>query len=248
MSYDIAPLETAKSKIPLRASMKQGVIAKFPSSTMISGRSGSGKTNLLCNLLTNKDLLGNYFHGIIVYSPTAGEYDDTYRALNIPKSNFIKEFGQKELEELIESRKALITKKGIKWVAEKCRIAIILDDVIANRGFLESQVALKLFCLLRHYLCSIFVLVQSYTKLPRALRLNCNSVYVFPASQSEIEILIQEITPNGCKKRDFEKVINYCTSEPYNFLSVNNHAKSGEQIRKNLTEVIDLKKFSPISS
>ena len=233
-------MDTEKSKIPLRKSMKEGVIAKFPSSVMVSGRSGSGKTNLLMNLLTDNGLYGNFFHCIIVYSPTAGQFDDTYKILGIPKENFIEEFDQESLETLIESRKELIKKKGIEWVSKNCRVAIILDDIIANRKFLESQVALKLFCLLRHYLCSIFVLVQSYTKLPRALRLNCNSVYVFPCSQSEVERLIDEVTPAGMKKRSFEKVIDYCTNDQYSFLSINNHAKKGERIRKNLDEIIKL--------
>lgn len=240
MSYKIKPLDTEKSGIPQRKAMKDGVIAKYPSSTLISGRSGSGKTCLLLNMLKNEKLYGNFFHCIIVYSPTAGEYDDTYKSLEIPKDNFVQDFDQETLETLIDSRRELIKKKGIKWVAKHCRVAIILDDIIANRKFLESQVALKLFCLLRHYLCSIFVLVQSYTKLPRSLRLNCNSVYVFPCSQSEIERLIDEVTPAGMKKRDFENVIDYCTNDQFSFLSINNHAKKGQQVRKNLDEVINL--------
>lgn len=241
--YEIKPLETEKNKIPLRACMKKGIIAKFPSSTCISGRSGSGKTQLLLNLLTNEKLLGNYFHYTIVFSPTANETDDTYNALKLPKENFVSEFGPDQLEKLIKSRKNLIEKKGISWVAKHSRVCIILDDVIANRAFLQSQTALKLFALLRHYLCSIFILIQSYTKLPRALRLNCNSTYIFPSTQSEVEILLDEVTPSGMKKRDFEKVIDYCTSDRYSFLSINNHAPKEQQIRKNLTEVIDLEKF-----
>lgn len=86
-------------------------------------------------------------------------------------------------------------------------------------------------------------MIQSYTKLPRALRLNCNATYIFPASQSEIEVLKDEVTPAGLTKKQFEKVIEYATREPYNFLSINNHAKQGERIRKNLNEIIDLEKF-----
>jgi hypothetical protein len=118
-----------------------------------------------------------------------------------------------------------------------------MDDVIANRGFLESQTALKLFALLRHYLCSIIILVQSYTKLPRALRLNCNATFVFPSTQSEIEILLDEITPPKISKREFEKVIDYATDGQYDFLYINNHSKPGERIRKNLDEIIDLDKY-----
>lgn len=241
--FKIEKMETEKSKIPLRACMKNGTLPRFPFSIMFSGRSGSGKSNLLMNLLTKKCMYAGYFHYTIVYSPTANKYDDMYAVLKLPKENFVEKFGKEELESLIESRKKLITKKGIKWVSKNSRVLIILDDIIANRAFLESQTALTLFALLRHYLVSVVVLMQSYTKLPRALRLNCNGLFVFPASQSEVEVLKDEICPAGIKKKEFEKVIEHATGEDYSFLYINNHAKKGERVRKNLTEIIDLEKF-----
>lgn len=236
----IKPVETSKSKIPQKKIAKDGVLPKFPFSMMLSGSSGSGKTNLLMNILTKKEMYGNYFHYILVYSPTAGKYDDSYKILNLPEENFVEEFGPEHLEKLIEARKELIDEKGIEWVAKNSRVLIILDDIIANRAFLESQTALTLFSLLRHYLCSIVVMVQSYTKLPRALRLNCNAIAVFPALQSEVEVLIKEICPSGIRPRDFEKVIDYCTKDKYNFLWLNRHADKDKQVRKNLDEVIAL--------
>ena len=76
--YKITAIPTDKSKIPLRACQKDCIIPKAPFSLMISGRSGSGKTNVLINILTNKDLLKDYFHYIVVFSPTAGKYYDSY--------------------------------------------------------------------------------------------------------------------------------------------------------------------------
>ena len=109
--YEIKSNDTEQSKIPLRKSMKDGVIAKFPSSVCFSGRSGSGKTCLLMNMLTNEKLLKNYFHYILVFSPTANSYDDTYKVLNLPDENFIPDFGKEELDNLIDTRKNLIDEK-----------------------------------------------------------------------------------------------------------------------------------------
>lgn len=241
--FKINAVETAKSNIPLRASMKSGILPQFPFSFMLSGSSGSGKTNLLINLLTEDNMYHKYFHYIIVYSPTAGKYDDSYKKLGLPPENFVESFGPKELEELIKVRKELIDKKGIEWVGKNSRVLIILDDIIANRAFLESQTALTLFALLRHYLCSIVVMMQSYNKLPRALRLNCNAIAVFPSTQSEVEVLIKEITPAGLSKREFEKVIDYATKDKYNFLYINRHAEKDKQVRKNLNEIINLEDY-----
>ena len=241
--FKIEVLDTSKSKTPQRQAAKKDIMPKFPFSMMISGRSGSGKTNAMLNILTRKELYGNFFHTILVFSPTAGSYDDTYKALKIPEENFVREFTGELLEDIIEARKKLIDEQGVEKVAKTSRVCLILDDIIAERSFLESPMALRLFSLLRHYLCSIVVLVQSYTKLPRALRVNCNAVIIFPSLQSEREILIKEITPSGIRMRDFEKVIDYCTEGQYDFLYINNHAPPGKRIRKNLDEIVDLNKF-----
>jgi hypothetical protein len=241
--YAIDVMETEKQKIPQRKAAKDHVMPKFPFSMMISGRSGSGKTNLLMNIMTRDDLYGKYFHYIIVFSPTAGSTDDMYKKLKIPEENFIRELKPEFLTNLIEHRGQLIKEKGIEWVSKHARMCLIMDDVIAERHFLESPDALKMFTLLRHYLCSIIILMQSYNKLPRAARLSANAIAVFPASQSEVSVLLDEITPAGISKREFEEVIKYATDEPYNFLYINNHAPKGKNIRRNLDDIIDISKF-----
>jgi GTP-binding protein EngB required for normal cell division len=241
--YKINVMDTEKSKIPQRGCVKAGILPKFPSSVCFCGRSGSGKTNLLLNILTRKEMLGGYYHYILVFSPTANTTDDIYKALQIPEENFIPDFTSETFENIIKARKDLIEEKGVEWVGKHSRCLLIMDDIIANREFLQGATALKLFSLLRHYLCSIYILIQSYRKLPRSLRLNCNATYIFPSSQSEVEILKDEVCPAGLTKKQFEKVIDYATSEPYNFLSINNHAKPKERFRRNLNEIIDLDKF-----
>ena len=242
-SYKIESIPTDKSKVPLRKCMIDGILPKFPFSMMISGRSGSGKTNVLLNILTKDNMYNKYFHYIVVYSPTAGKYDDLYKVLKLPEENFKNDFSAEDLNNLIESRKQLIDKKGIEWVVKNSRVLIILDDVIANRDFLNSPEALKMFALLRHYQVAIIVLMQSYNKLPRALRINSNATIVFPSTQSEVEVLLDEITPSGLTKKQFLKVIEYCTDGRYDFLYINNHAEPDKRIRKNFDEIIDIKKY-----
>jgi hypothetical protein len=242
-SYKVESIPTDKSKVPLRKCMIDGILPKFPFSMMISGRSGSGKTNVLLNILTKDNMYNKYFHYIVVYSPTAGKYDDLYKVLKLPEENFKNDFSAEDLNNLIESRKQLIDKKGIEWVVKNSRVLIILDDVIANRDFLNSPEALKMFALLRHYQVAIIVLMQSYNKLPRALRINSNATIVFPSTQSEVEVLLDEITPSGLTKKQFTKVIEYCTDGRYDFLYINNHAEPDKRIRKNFDEIIDIKKY-----
>jgi hypothetical protein len=241
--YKIKSIQTEKSKTPLRTCMKDSIMPRFPFSMMISGRSGSGKTNCLINILTNEHLLKDYFHYIVVFSPTAGKYDDSYKALKLPPENFKTKFAPEDLNNLIESRKKLIEKKNIEWVVKNSRVLIILDDVIASPQFLESAEALTMFALLRHYQISVIVLMQTYNRLPKTLRNNCNALIVFPSNQSEVEVLLDEITPANMLKKEFKKVIDHCCSERYSFLYINNHAEPGKKIRRNLDEIIDLESF-----
>lgn len=234
--YSIKPLKTAKSNIPLRASMKNHIIEKYPCSTIISGRSGSGKSCLVGNLLGEDKFYGNYYHTICLFSPTAGELDDTYAGLNIPKDNMYNDFDEELLNKFLAGRKAQIKKDGIKKVASESRVLIILDDVIANQSFLRSNICLKLFCMLRHYLCSVMVLTQSYNKIPRSLRLQANGTYIFPSSRSEIEVLKDELCPPHLTKNEFQECLADATNEPYSFLHINNFAPRDKKIRKNMCD------------
>jgi hypothetical protein len=195
------------------------------------------------NILTRKEMYGGYYHTIIVISPTAGTLDDVYSSLKIPEENFLKEFDKTIFDQIIEARKDMIMKKGIDTVARNDRCLIILDDVIAERTFLQSSQALKMFTLLRHYLCSVIILVQSYTKCPRAIRLGAMCTFIFPSTRSEVEIVKDEICPPSLTKQDFQRVIEYCTQGRYDFLTYNRHAEPDQRVRKNLTEIVDLEKF-----
>ncbi len=103
--YDIDVIETAKSKIPQRKCAKDQIMPKFPFSMMITGSSGSGKTNLMINIMTKPSLYGKYFHRIAIFSPTAGSADDMYKKLGkIPKENFISTMTPAHIESVIEHR------------------------------------------------------------------------------------------------------------------------------------------------
>lgn len=243
MSFKIEPLPTDKSKTPqIKASIDQ-ILPKYPFSMIISGRSGGGKTQLMLNLLTKENMFKNFFHTILVFSPTAGDFDDTYKNLKIPKENFIPDFSPETLDHIIELRKKQIKAKGIEYTAKNSRMLIILDDVIANRDFLQSEACVKMFALLRHYLVSVIILVQKYNAVSRTCRLNANAIMCFPALSNEVESLKDELTPAGLTKKEFQKVIEHCTQGRYDFLYINNHADPDKRIRKNLDEIIDLKKF-----
>ena len=246
--YKIVKIETAKHNIPQRKCAKENIMPRYPFSMILSGPSGSGKTNLLINILSNEHLYKDYFHYILVFSPTAGVLDDTYNSLNIPEENFIKKMDATILKKIIDKRFEQIKKQGIEKVAKSSRMLLILDDVIADKKFLQSPEALVLFTLLRHYLISVIILVQAYNAVNRKCRNSANAVACFPSKLSEVETLKDEITPSGMKKKEFEKVIDYCDKDDHSFLFINNHAPKKEKIRCNLDEILTMEKMMEIQN
>ena len=120
MSLDIKPIETKKTTLPQRALMKKGVLMKHPTFTYIVGRTGSGKSNLIINLLTRKDFYGpkkeggkGYFNEVHVWSPTC-KTDDLYEHLELKDENLHDDLDPKQLEEFFESKKEDVEKKGIE--------------------------------------------------------------------------------------------------------------------------------------
>ena len=77
VKYTIEPVKTSKDEIESPKLAEAGVIPKINSSIIIVGKSGSGKSVLLHNLLTQKQFYNKYeyFDKIILISPTA-EQDD----------------------------------------------------------------------------------------------------------------------------------------------------------------------------
>lgn len=239
MSLKIEPIQTNKNKIKQRKLMQQGTIPKFASSIIINGKSGSGKSTLLARLMTEGHFYKGYFDYVLVFSPT-GSQDDIIQYLELPEENIFTEFDESILENILESQKELIEENGVDQAPKIC---IIFDDIISDQKFLRTKIILKLFSMCRHYNIQVIINSQSWTKVPRALRLNCNGVFMFPASMSELDLICEEYCPPNLHKKDFLKVVQYATKERYNFLFINNHEHYETRYRKNLDEIINLDQF-----
>ena len=77
----VKPFKTTKTKVKSRPTHDDHTVPKHPFRAILSGASGSGKTNLLLHLLKSKSLYGAFFDIIFIISPTAGKLDDSYEAL-----------------------------------------------------------------------------------------------------------------------------------------------------------------------
>lgn len=245
----IVPFQTSKDAVKnkQRASMKNGVIPSHPFRIIINGASGSGKSNLMINLLVNPSLYGgrtkrgNYFDEIYLFSPTAGKLDDLVENLvkHTPFKKLYNEFDQDTLSSILTRAKNDIEQAGVE--KSKKRL-IILDDIQADQKFLRSKSILETFIQSRHYNISVMLCSQSYTKTPRACRINCSNLMLFPMTGSEADILTKEYCPYGITKKEFQSIIIYCTRERYSFLHIANAQPIKTRFRHNLDVILEIKK------
>ena len=236
-SLDIKPIDTAKNKIKQRPLMEADVIPRHPSSVIFNGSSGSGKSVLLLNMLTRPEFFGRYFEEVHLFSPTGGS-DDLFRVLNLPQENIHIDMKAQELSDILEEQRGKIEADGVDKAK---KMLIIFEDVQGNGKFMRSKPFLKSFIANRHYGISTWLCGQSWTRTPKACRLQANNIFYFAGSGSEDELMAREDCPPGMRKREFISLLQQGTREAYNFVHINNRVPHAERYRRNLDTILKWK-------
>jgi hypothetical protein len=202
------------------------------------GRSGSGKSTVVNYMLTNKNYLKGFFDHVYLFSPTA-ELDDLAKHLKLKKEYMITKPSEEKLNEILDKQDKLIKSEGIEKVGKKSKILIIFDDIISDPRFLKSDAMIKLATMGRHFLISSIINTQSYTKVPRAIRLQANALILFPSSNNEVKLLVDDACPPHCSKKTFNKLVEYATSGKHDFLFINNFEPVETRFGKGFEEYLN---------
>jgi hypothetical protein len=234
---DVTPLPTKKTNLPQTEFMKSGVINKFPSLLLNVGRSGSGKSTVVNYMMTTEKFLEGFFDKIYLFSPTA-KLDDLALHLKLKDESLITKPTEAKLDEILSKQERLIKSHGIEQVGKSSKVLIIFDDIISNQQFLKSSAMLRLATMGRHYLISSIINTQSYTKVPRAIRLQANALILFPSSNNEVKLLVEDATPPHCSKKNFMKLVEYATQGKHDFLFVNNFEPVEKRFRKGFKQYL----------
>ena len=233
----IIPYKTNKAKIKLNPMMEADIIPRHASSVVFSGRSGSGKSNLMVNLLTREQFYKGYFDLIFLFSPTA-KSDDLAMYLKLPDKRIFTDFNSDALENIFNIQRDIIEKKGI---TKSPKILIIFDDIISNVKFMNSKAFKMAFIQNRHINVSTFVCTQSLKKLPKMCRDQANNIFMFPASQSEQINFVEDFCPPHTSKKVFQSLVETATRDRYNFLHINMRCAPEKRFRHNLDNYLTIK-------
>ncbi|KAJ3317564.1 hypothetical protein HDV06_001477 [Boothiomyces sp. JEL0866] len=256
----IIPLDKQVDKQP-------SLTPKLPFTISIVANKGSGKTNLILNMLLNPNLLNKKFNRIIIISPTK-KLDakwlilekNNVTSLNRPLINLLKQKRKKSIFAIDEPNQTygnfietyeepnvkildeLITEQ--KYVINSYskdvadKILVVLDDCVSFKKFFNSDGFRKFIFNSRHYNISCIITSQTYFSIPKPIRLNASGIILFfNGNDNDIKLIYEE---NSCKLnfKEFLRMYRGVVSIPFHFLYINYQNTLENVFEKNFDEFV----------
>ena len=205
----------------------------WPFCMLIIGPSASGKTNTLLHLINNlhpidkiylyaKDINKPKYEYLINKREQAG-----IKNLNDPKA-FI-EYSD-DMDAVLDDINNYNNNRDKK-------VLIVFDDTIAdieyNKNF--KQIIKELFYRVRKINVSIVFIMQSYFRALKDARLNSTHILMKISNKKELKNIAEEKSGN-LDYKDFLKMYNYCTREPYSFMTIDATSTATIPFKKNFDE------------
>ena len=214
---------------------QENVIPKLLTSSLIVGRSGSGKSILMNFMLNNKGMFSGWFDLIVLISPTCNT-DDVQMSFGADECVDDLDEADNFLKQLMILQKEKIEEYGAEHSPKLC---IVFDDVIGHK-FLNSSSFTACFTRSRHYNFTVFCLSQQYKSIPKKCRLQANNLMFFKSSDTETQSVVDDYTPPNFNKLKFLKMIKEANGDDHSFLYINMKEPFTKRYRKNFDEIIEI--------
>ena len=187
----------------------------WPFRMLIIGPSGSGKTNTLLYLIDKFHPIDN----IYLYAKDTDE--DKYQYLiNKREQAGIKNLNDPHafIEYLNDMNDVLGDINNYNKKRDK-KVLIIFDDMIVDitRSEKFKAIVKELFIRWRELNISIVFITQSYFRTPKDARLNSTHYILMKIGNKEELKSIAEENSGHLDYKDFLKIYNHCTRDPYSF-------------------------------
>ena len=205
---------------------------------LIIGPSGSGKANTLLHLINN-------FHSIDKIYLYAKDTDEKKYQYLINKRE------QAGIKNLNDPHAFIEYSSDINDVLDDIndynknrdkKVLIIFVDMIADimRSEKFKAIVKELFIRCRKLNISIVFITQSYFRTPKDAKLSSTHYILMKIGNKNKLKSIAEKNSGHLDFKDFLKIHNYCTKEPYSFMLVDTRPAACVTFKKNFDEPIDL--------
>ena len=208
---------------------------EWPFRMLIIGPSGSGKTNTLLHLINNLHIIDKiYLHAKDLAEPKY-EYLINKRKpagiknLDIP---YIYIEYSDDMNDVYDDISSYNKKRDKK-------VLIVFDDMIADTEYNKDykKMIKELFYRGRKKNISIVFITQSYFRTLKDARLNSTHYLLTKiGNKNELRNFAEEKS-GDVNYKDFLKMYNYCTKEPYSFMTIDARTTATMVFRKNFNEL-----------
>ena len=210
----------------------------WPFRMLIIGRSGSGKTNTLLHLINNLHPIDK----IYLYAKDINEPKYEY-LINKREQSGIKNLNDPHafIEYSDDMDDVLDDINNYNKNRDK-KVLIVFDDMIADIEYNKKFIRIikELFYKARKINVLIVFIMQSYSRALKDARLNSTHYILMKIGNKKELKRIAEEKSGHLDYKDFLKIYNYCTREPYSFMLIDTTPTASVTFKKNFDEPIDL--------
>ena len=199
--------------------------------------SGSGKTNTLLHLI-NDPIDKIYLHAKDLHEPKY-EYLINKREQagikNLNDSHVFIEYSD-DMNDVLDDINNYNKNRDQK-------VLIVFDDMIADIEYSKNfkRIIKELFYRARKINVSIVFITQSYFRALKDARLNSTHYIIMKINNKRELKRIAEEKSGDLDYKDFLKMYNYCTEDPYSFILIDTRPTATIPFKKNFNELIDLR-------
>lgn len=196
---------------------------------LVSAKCGSGKSVMVSNLL--KNIYNKYFDKVFFASSNCFDNeikDKAYYKIHIHEDRLYDHFD----DDLFDTIKAEIS---IDLLEDDSQHFLLVIDDLANSLTQKNARLIKNFLKHRHINLSIIIITQQIRLLNTSLRTNASHLTVFQCENKKERNSLSEMV--DLSEEEFYELLDYATSEKYNFLFVDLR-KNPTEFYKNFTENI----------
>lgn len=188
---------------------------------IIAGPRGSGKSQLIRNLLLRPDMFKNVFkpEHIFIFCPSLdlnGDYDDVKAKWKFPF------YSNDAVEKIMALQQGIIKKFGKRKAPP---ILLIFDDVLDSGALSWHSLLETIFIRGRHLNISIIIVSQHINRISRTMRLNADYfAYFKPSNMSELDDFLKQFVDRRNRDAMYAE-LKRIFSIPHTFIFVDNKIK-----------------------
>ena len=210
----------------------------WPFRMLIIGLSVSGKTNTLLHLINNLHPIDKiYLYAKDIHEPKYEYLVNKREQAGIKNLNDPQAF----IEYSDDMNDVLDDINNYNKNRDK-KVLIVFDDMIAdieyNKNF--KGIIKELFYRARKINVSIVFITQSYFKALKDARLNSTHYILMKIGHKKELKRIAEEKSGHLDYKDFLKMYNYCTEEPYSFMTIDARPTATIPFKRNFNDLINL--------